>query len=110
MGFLDRPDAGGEGAAGGNDGVMERDAWVSLGHPVRWAGGLLDEASFEGAWMEEGGTACFRVGGRTSRAAAPALGSQDEVRRWLAERLAALRDGTHAEAPGATDGRDAMAA
>lgn len=94
VGILDSPDAG---AGGGDEGVVEWDAWVSLGHPRGLAGELLDEASYEGAWMEDGGTCCFRVGGVTSRAVVPAVGSQDEARGWLAGRLAALRDGASAE-------------
>lgn len=85
-------------------------AWVSLVHPSRVAGALVDEAAFEGAWLEDAQAACFRVRGVTTRMAAPVLGSQAEARQWLADTWAALRLGGIAEASDAAAGRNAMAA
>ena len=106
VGCLDLPQALQDGDHGG----IARVLWVSVGHPAQVAGGLFDEASFEGAWMEGDRKGCFRLRGVTSHVAAPGLRSPDEARRWLARMLSELCNGPEAAVPGAGDGCHAMAA
>lgn len=106
VGFLDLPEAWRDVDECGVGPV----AWVSLSHPTRAAGALLDEAAFEGAWMEDVETGCFRVRGVTTRMAAPAHGSQDAARHWLAGTWAALWLGSRAGASEPAAGGEALAA
>lgn len=62
--------------------------WVSLMNPRSLLGPLLDEMSFEGAWLEADGHARIRLLGQGERRVpAPLFHSPDAARRWLASEL-----------------------
>lgn len=62
--------------------------WVSLMNPRSLLGPLLDEMSFEGAWLEADGHARIRLLGQGEhRVAAPLFHSPESARLWLASEL-----------------------
>jgi len=62
--------------------------WVSLINPRSLLGPLLDEMSFEGAWLEKDGQARIRLLGQGERrVATPLFHSPDSARLWLASEL-----------------------
>lgn len=73
--------------------------WVSLAHPGSLLGALLDEASFEGAWLEADGHARIRLAdsGET-RFPAPLFHSPETARAWLASELEARLTSPHGPA------------
>ncbi len=65
-----------------------RTLWVSLTHPRSLIGHLLDETTFEGAWIEADGLARIllqRQGERT--VPTPLFHSPEAARAWLASEL-----------------------
>ena len=106
---LDQWDAdpqGGSPAAG-------RILWVSLTHPRSLLGALLDEMSFEGAWLESAGQARIRLLGHGEhRIPAPLFHSPRSARAWLAsELLARIPDPRDTPTrPGTPDAEDRLAA
>ena len=66
----------------------DRILWVSLRPPRSLLGWLLDERSFEGAWLEKDGQARIRLRGQAERVIpTPLFHSPEAARAWLTSEL-----------------------
>lgn len=84
IGHLDLRDAGSQGEIYPEGRVL----WVSLINPRSLLGPLLDEMSFEGAWLETDGQARIRLLGQSERrVSTPLFHSPETARQWLASEL-----------------------
>lgn len=87
--------------------------WISLSHPAGLLGALLDETSFEGAWLETDGQARIRLAGSgETLIPAPLFHSPQSARAWLASELSSrIPDARGTTAHPATTGtEDSLAA
>ena len=73
--------------------------WTSLVPPSRVLGQLLDESSFEGAWLVDNRFARIRLAGSVEDVPAPAFASDAAARAWLGRELARRASTGEAGAP-----------